>query len=164
MSDDLGFQRQIHPRATFLHELVPLLHAGLSMLEEGVIGLRMNQGEQRSQDVPTLPDQSDLGGIAESDARRIHIDLDGSGLARFRVELNVREAAAGDNERVAFLHDFLGRRRPEQADPPGRIGAVVRDDGLAEQRFGDWCAKLLGQEQEFMAGRQASAPGEDRDL
>jgi hypothetical protein len=80
----------------------------------------------------------------------IEIDLHGASLPRFRQKLDIREAAADDQKRVAILHHLLRRQRPEQADPAGGVGAVVRYGGLSEKRFHDRRGKLSGSLLQFI--------------
>ena len=112
---------------------------------------------------PAVANQPNFHRISQSDAHGIDIDLDGASLARLRQEFDVGKAAAGDQKRVAILHNFLGRQRAEEADSAGRIRAVVRDRGFSKQRFDDGRRKFCGDLFQFGRCPQSATAGQDCD-
>ena len=160
----LRLERLGHVRAALLHQLVPLLHVLLGRRQEALVFLRLNQRQQRAQHGLTVAGQADLDGAAQTDALRIGVDLDDTGVAGFGVELHVGEAAAGDKERVAGLHGVLGRGGAQQTDAAGGVGAIVGNHRLAEQRLDDRAADFLGQLHHFFNAADGAAPGQDDDL
>ncbi len=127
-------------------------------LQKAAVLLRLDQGKQRFQHAPALADQADVSRKTQPDARRINVDLDALGLARLGVELHVREAAAGDDQRIALLHRVLRGGRAEQAYPPRGERAVVGDHPLAEQGLDDRAANFFRQFQDLLAGVRHPRP------
>ena len=164
IGDHLRLHRLVLPGAALFHQLVPLLHPLLGLLQKAAVLLGLDQGQQRFQDTPALADQADVRRKTQPDARRVNVNLDALGLARLGVELHVGEAAAGDNQGVALLHGVLRGGRAEQADAPRGEGTVVGDHALAEQGLDDRAAHFLGQLQDLLAGVQTAAPGQDGHL
>jgi hypothetical protein len=70
--------------------------------------------------------------VAQSDARRIEIDLHGECLTKLWIVLDGRKRAADDQKRVAVVKGILRRPRAEQADAARRERVAIRNDGLAE--------------------------------
>ena len=69
--------------AAFLDQFVPALHALLARLDKALIGLLLDQRQQRAQNRPAIADESDFSGIAQADPRRADIDLHGLALPGF---------------------------------------------------------------------------------
>ncbi len=103
--------------------------------------------------------------MSQADAGRIDVDLDGLCLPGLGIELHIREARAGDDQRVALLHRVLRRCGAKQADAAGR----VRDRRPATTAFPSsglmiGPATVCASCEDFLASAQAAAPGKDRDF
>src|SRR5205823_284596 len=132
--------------------------------QEAAVLLRLNQGKQGSQHLRTGADEANLDRITETDPRRVNIDLHGSRMSGLRVKLDIWKAAAADDQGVALLERFLGRRRPQQTNPPGCVRTIVGNDRLAQQRLDDRAGDLFGELKDFRAWTQAAMAGQDGDL
>src|SRR5690606_37405312 len=102
-------------------------------------------------------------GIAEADAGRVEIDLDGTGLAGRGIERDVREAGAGEEQRVAAFDRFLGWKRTEETNAAGGVRAVVGHGGLAEEGLDDGRTEGFGDLLQLFAGAESAAAGKDGD-
>src|SRR5437870_529687 len=102
--------------------------------------------------------------MAKTDASRVDIDLHGSRMSGFWVELDIRKAAAADDQGIALLERFLRRRRPQQSDPACCVRTIVGNDCLAEQRLDDRAGDLLGELEDLRARTQAATAGQNSDL
>ena len=85
-------------------------------------------------------------------------------LSGFGIELDVGEGGADDQQGVALLHRLLRRAGSQQADAARRVRAVIRHDGLAEQRLDDGRAEFFRQLFQFVARVQRALPGQNDDL
>ncbi len=136
VGDDLRLHWHVCAGAAFLHQLAPVRHALLRLLEELVV-LLLEQREQRGEDALCVADQGRVYGMAEPDTGGVQIDLNAPGLAGFGQELHVGEAGADDDEGVAVFHGIDGGRGAEEPETAGSVGAAVGERGLAEERFDD---------------------------
>src|SRR5581483_1220454 len=162
--DHLGLEGLVSALGLLEQEIVPLAHALLCLFEEAAVGLVLDQRQQRREDAAAVADEANVGGVAQADARGVAVDLDAVGLTGLGEELDVGEAAAGDEQCVAALHGVLRRGRAQQADTAGGVRAVVGNDGLAQERLDDRPGHLLGQGENLVAGAQAAAGGQDGHL
>jgi len=112
----------------------------------------------------TSAHQSDLDRVTQADPRRVEVDLNGTGLSRPGVELDVRERAADDQERVAIFERILRWSRAEEADTTRGVRAIVGHDRLTEERLDDGRPKKLGDLLQVVARTQSALAGEDGDL
>src|SRR5204863_1688437 len=159
--DDLRLHRHVLPRTALVHQLLPLGLALLSLLKPGTISVAIEMRNQAAQDAQRVADKPDFDRVPEADAQRIDFDLHAARLARFRIELDVRKAAADDQQGVAAFERVLRRPRAEEADTARRVGAVVRHAGLAEDRLDDRRAEDLGDLFQLLAGADRAASGDD---
>src|SRR6266568_4944212 len=60
---NLWVHRFITARATFFHDLPPVLHSGLRFLKELAIGISLEQGKERLQDPAAIADEANLNRI-----------------------------------------------------------------------------------------------------
>ena len=87
--------------------------------------LRSSSGISRRSTPARIADEPDFRRIAQADAIRVEIDLHAARLTRLGVELDIGEAAADDEQRIAGLERVLRGPGAEQTDAAGRVGAVV---------------------------------------
>ena len=160
----LRLHRHVLARAPLLHELPPILHAVLRIGEERSVFLAIDQRDERAQHRAAIADQPHIDVVAQSDARRVDVDLNSLRLPGLRIEIQIGKAAARDEERIAVRERLLRRCGAEQPDAAGRVLAVVGDDGLAEERLDDRRAELLRELENLGARIEASAACEYRDL
>jgi len=157
--DHLRLHRHVLPRGALLHQRHPL--TPLRGLQPAAVGLAVEQWDQPPQHPDRIADEADLDRIAQSDPRRVEVYLHGARLTGLRVELDVGEAAADDQQGVAAFQRLLRRARAQQADATGAIGAVVGHAGLAQDRLGDRRAEDLGRFFQLLAGAEGAAPGQN---
>jgi hypothetical protein len=81
-SDHLGLHRPVLSRPALFHQLPPLLGLALGALEETAIRLSLQVRQEGAQGMRAVAHQANLDRIAQTDARRIEIDLNASGGAR----------------------------------------------------------------------------------
>ena len=120
--------------------------------------------QQRPEHAGRVADERGVDRAAQADALGVELDLDELGLAGLRVELDVGEARADDQQRVAALQRVLRRRGAEKAGAAGRVRVVVGQHALAEQRLRHRRAEPLGDRLDLGAGVERAAPGHDHDL
>src|SRR5262249_30305914 len=113
ISDDLRLHRLFPPRAPPPPPIVPTPSPALGFLKKAAVFLALDERKQRSQRVHAVSDQTDVGRVAQSDARRVDVDLHRLRLTWLRIKFEVRKAAARDDERVALFHRVLRRRGAE---------------------------------------------------
>jgi hypothetical protein len=106
--------------------------------------------------------ESDVRRDAEADALGPVVDLHAHGLPRGREELDVRERAADDHQRVAPLDRVLRRPRAHHPYGPGDVRAVVGHAVLAELGLHDRRSQDLGEPLELVTGAASALPGEDQ--
>ena len=63
-------------RAALFHQLPPIFHAVLRVLEKASVLLAFEQRHQLAQSVSAIADQSDFDGISQADALGIEFNLD----------------------------------------------------------------------------------------
>src|SRR5205085_5151515 len=159
--DDLRLHRHVLPGAALLHQLVPFRLAALRLFEPAAVGFALKERDQPAQYAARVADEAHLYRIAQPDAQRIDVDLHRARLARLRIVLDIGEAAADDQKRVAGFERLLRRPGAEQAAAAGRVGAVVGHAGFAEQRLDDRRAEQLDHFLQLGAGADRAAAGED---
>jgi hypothetical protein len=93
VGNDLRLHRLIAARPSLFHEPPPFPHAALCLREEAPVLLRLYLRKQRAKDTRAISNQADMSGVSKPDPLRVDVDLNAFGAARFRVELDVREAA-----------------------------------------------------------------------
>jgi hypothetical protein len=141
VSHDLRFHRLVHPAHALRHELVPLQHSGLALLEKAAIPLRLEQGQQRLQRPAAVADEPDFHGKPEPDTHGIDVELHSVRAARLGIELDVREGCPDEEQGVAAFHRVVRGLRAQKADPTRCVGAVVGHASFAEQRLDDGAAR-----------------------
>ena len=95
--------------------------------------LRSSIGIRAPQDDLAIADQTHIHRVTQADAGGGDIDLNGFRLTRLRQKLNIREACARDDERVAFLQRVLRRRGSQKADAADAVRVAVRDYGFPDK-------------------------------
>ena len=108
--------------------------------------------------------QADVDRVAQADARRVEVDLDGLGLAGLGIELHVGEAAAGDEQRVALLHRLLGRSVPSRPMPPVVYGQSSGTTALPSSGLTIGPPTFSASCTSSSRGTQGAPAGEDDDL
>jgi hypothetical protein len=161
---DLRLHRRLGARPALLHEPPPLGGALLGLLEEGAVLVALEVGDERLQRGARVPDEADVGGIAQADALGAVVDLHADGLAGLREELDVGHRGADEDEGVAALHRVLGGAGAEDADAAGHVRVVVGKAVLAQRGLGDRRAEHLGELAELGPGAARALAGEDRRL
>jgi hypothetical protein len=125
---------------------------------------RLQQGQQGPQRLGAVANEVDLHRIADAEHAAVDIDLDRSRLPGPRQELGIRKAAAHHEQRVAAGHQVPARTGSEQTDGARDIWQVVWKRGLAQQRLGDACTKLLGYRDDLVGGLERASADEHRHL
>src|SRR5262249_10863079 len=149
--------RPVHPTRALVHEIVPLAHSLLRVLEKAAVGIPAEERQQSPERATAVPYQPDLDRIAEADSHGIQLGLDGARLVWLWIELDVGERRADEEQRIAGLERLLRRPSSEQADRAGRVHAVVRYRAFSEQRLDDGCAQHLRRRLELVGrGERAS--------
>ena len=94
----IGGNFRLHRRGgrgtAILHQLHPVLHVLLRLLQEAPVLLALEQGKQRGEDAAGVADQPDLDWMPQPNARGIDVDLHGLGLSRLWQELHIGEVGA----------------------------------------------------------------------
>ena len=85
-------------------------------------------------------------------------------MSGFRVKLDIRKTAAADDQGIALLERFLGRRRPQQSNPPGCVRTIVGNDRLAQQGLDNRAGDVFGKLEDLRARTQATTAGQNGDL
>ena len=106
--DNLGFDRRLVPVLSSPHQLIPLSHALLGLLEERAILLRVQEGQELLQGRLGVSDHADFHRVAQADASGIDVELDGPGLIRLGIPLEVREARTDQEQPLALFHGLFG--------------------------------------------------------
>ena len=97
---------------------------------------------------------------------RIELDLDGAGLTRLGVELDVgkRKVLPAINNVSHCSSASCAGRVPRSPTPPTQKGIFVGNGGLAEQRFGNGRGKSVGDGEKLFSGAERAATGKDHCL
>ena len=109
----------------------------LRFVEERAIGLSLDQRQQPLQGAFDVAGQPDLYGITQAEPVRLEVDLNAACLTWRRIIFFPVHGRAENEHCIACLHCPRRRRGSEIADAAGRQRRVVRQHGLAEQRFCD---------------------------
>ena len=102
-----GFIGVSRAGAALVHQLAPVLHALLRLLQKLAALVLLEQRKQLGQDPLAVADQADVDRIAKADPFGIEFDLDGFGLSGLRIEFDIGEARADDQQGVAAFQRFL---------------------------------------------------------
>src|SRR5581483_6834389 len=108
-----------------------------------------------------IADEAHRDGIAEPDLRWIDLDLDAARLAGLRVELDIGEAAADDEQGIAAFERVLRRPRAQKAHAAGAIRALIGHTSLPENGLGDGRAEDFRHLLEFLPRAQRAPAGEN---
>ena len=141
VSDHLRLQRHIRASAALFHQVVPGPHPFLRRLQEAAVRLLMDQRKQRPKHIAAASGQAHFDGMAQADPDGINVNLDGPRLPGLRIELNVREAAAGNDQGVALFERLLREhvgglcRRRGHALQGGAVAAKLRADAQQDGRL-----------------------------
>jgi hypothetical protein len=125
--------------------------------------LRGTRPEELAQRRRRVAHQSDIDREAEADPGGVVVDLHSHCLVGLRVVLDVGEAAADDQQRVALLERVLRGARAEEAHAARRPRAIVGQHVLAQERLGDDRAQPLGRRFEGVRRTPRPIPGQDDD-
>src|SRR4029078_9297051 len=164
MGDDLRLHWLFSAGAALSHQIIPLPHAGLSILQEGPILSPLDVRQKFPQCSSAVADQPDFDGVAQTDAFWVDLDLHRTGVTRLWVKLDVGKTAADDQQGVATLQRLLRRFGSEQADPAGAERTVVRNGAFAEQRLDHRRPEAVGNRQYVFARVERATAGQYRGL
>ena len=105
----------------------------------------MDQRKQRPKHIAAASGQAHFDGMAQADPDGINVNLDGPRLPGLRIELNVREAAAGNDQGVALFERLLRGRRAEQSNAARGVRIVVGHHCFSEQWLDDHPSDLFSE-------------------
>src|SRR5918992_60227 len=113
MRDYLWLHWRVLPGSPVAHQLAPLLHALARFLEERAVLALLEERDEHLERGLRIAGEASAHRESEPDARRIAVDLHGTGLLVLGIELHVGEARPDHEQRITFLHRELRRERTQ---------------------------------------------------
>src|SRR5579885_2251868 len=161
ISNDLRLHRFVHTRTALLHQFTPLAHTLLRSFKKAAVCSALQEWKKFSDDLFGIAYQPHIDRIAQANPGRVQVYLHTLGLIRLGIKIQVRKAAAYDQQHVTLFHCILGGSSSKQANTASCEGTVIGDYRFPEQGLYYRRSNGLGELGDLLAATESSASNQN---